>query len=410
MTGKNSKLEKYADLLVDVGLNVQEGGRVFIRSAQDALPLIRLVTEKAYGKGAKEVKVSLTDDVLTKLHAKHQEKEELATIHQWTIDERMHYSDEKAGFLSITSSSPELLKDIDPEKLKAMQIASGKAFKDFSNRIQSDYHSWCVAGYPSLDWARLVFPDEKDEDAVEALLDLILYTVRADQEDPVEAWKQHDALLHEKVDYLNDKKYNALRYEAPGTDLTIGLPKGHLWAGASSENEDGETFMANMPTEEVFSVPERNRVDGYVSNTLPLSYGGNLIDDFRLTFKDGKVTDFEAGKGYEVLKNLLDTDEGSRYLGEVALVPDDSPISNTGRLFYNTLFDENASCHIALGSAYAFCIEGGKNMSREELEAAGLNDSISHVDFMIGSDELNIYGITEDGKEEKVFEKGNWAF
>ena len=315
-----TKLARYADLLVDVGLNVQPDGRVFIRGAQDALPLIRLVTEKAYLKGAKEVKVGLSDDRLAQLHAEHQSKEELSTIHQWAIDERMFYSDEKAGFLSITSSSPELLKDVDPEKLQAMQVASGRAFKDFSNRIQSDYHSWCVAGYPSVDWAKLVFPDKDDAEAVDALMDLIFYTVRADLEDPVSAWQKHDETLHEKVDYLNGKKYTALRYEAPGTDLTIGLPEGHLWAGASSLNADGEKFMANMPTEEVFSVPERTRVDGHVSNTLPLSHGGNVIDDFKLTFKDGRVVDFEAGRGYEVLKNILDTDEGARRLGEVALV------------------------------------------------------------------------------------------
>lgn len=404
------KLEKYAGLLVETGLNVQKDGRVFIRSSVDALPLIRRVTKKAYEKGAKEVKVSMTDDALTRMHAENQSKEELSTIHQWTIDERMYYSDEKAGFLSITSSSPELLKGVDPEKLQAMQVASGQAFKDFSNRIQSDYHSWCVAGYPSVEWAKLVYPDKDDDEAVSALLDLILYTVRADVEDPVAAWEELDRSLHEKVDYLNGRKYKALRYEAPGTDFVMELPEGHLWAGASSVNEDGERFMANMPTEEVFSVPKKTGMNGYVSNTLPLSYGGNIIDDFKLTFKDGKVVDFEAERGYDVLENLLNTDEGARYLGEVALVPHDSPISNTGKLFYNTLFDENASCHIALGSAYAFCIEGGKSMSRDELEHAGLNDSISHVDFMIGSEKLNIYGVDEDGREEKIFEKGNWAF
>ncbi len=406
----DAKLDKYASLLVEIGLNVQKDGRVFIRSSADALPLIRLVTKKAYEKGAKEVKISLSDDALTRMHAEYQSKDELSTIHQWTIDERMHYSDEKAGFLSITSASPELLKGVDPEKLQAMQIAGGNAFKDFSNRIQSDYHSWCVAGYPSVEWAKLVYPDKSDEEAVDALLDLILYTVRADVENPVEAWEELDNTLHEKVDYLNSKKYKALRYEAPGTEFTMELPEGHLWAGASSVNEDGERFMANMPTEEVFSVPKKTGMNGYVSNTLPLSYGGNIIDDFKLTFEDGKVVDFEAEVGYDVLENLLNTDEGAKYLGEVALVPHDSPISNTGKLFYNTLFDENASCHIALGSAYAFCIEGGKSMSREELERAGLNDSISHVDFMIGSDQLDIYGIDDSGTETKIFEKGNWAF
>lgn len=404
-----TKLEKYASLLVEVGLNVQKDQRVSINASVDALPLVRLVTEKAYEKGAKDVKVNLKDDELTQLHAKNKSIEEFSDVPQWVIDERMYYSDEKAAFLSITSSSPELLKGVDPKKLQAMQISAGKAFKDYSNRIQSDYHSWCVAGYPSVEWAKLVFPDKSDDEAVEALLELIYYTMRMDQEDPVQAWKELDASLHEKVDILNKNHFHALRYVALGTDFTMELPEKHLWAGASSENSDGVKFMANMPTEEVFTAPKKTGVDGYVSNTKPLSFGGNIIDGFQLTFKDGKVVDFSAEQGEDVLKNLLDTDEGAKYLGEVALVPDDSPISNTETLFFNTLFDENASCHIALGSAYGFSVDGGKNMSRDELTEAGLNDSITHVDFMIGSAELNIYGVDPEGKETPIFEKGNWV-
>lgn len=404
-----SKLEKYASLLVEVGLNVQKDQRVSINASVDALPLVRLVTEKAYGKGAKDVKVNLKDDKLTQLHAKNKSLEEFSSVPEWVIDERMYYSDEKAAFLSLTSSSPELLKDVDPEKLQAMQISAGKAFKEYSNRIQSDYHSWCVAGYPSAEWARLVFPDKSDEEAVDALLDLIFYTMRIDHEDPVQAWKELDESLHKKVDILNDRHFHALRYEAPGTDFTMKLPEKHLWAGASSEDSNGVRFMANMPTEEVFTAPEKTGVNGYVSNTKPLSYGGNIIDGFKLTFKDGQVVDYIAEKGEDVLKSLLNTDEGAKYLGEVALVPDDSPISNTETLFFNTLFDENASCHIALGSAYGFSVNGGKDMSREELSEAGLNDSITHVDFMIGGPELNIYGIDSNGKETQIFEKGNWV-
>lgn len=404
-----SKLEKYASLLVEVGLNVQKDQRVSINASVDALPLVRLVTEKAYGKGAKDVKVNLKDDKLTQLHAKNKSLEEFSSVPEWVIDERMYYSDEKAAFLSLTSSSPELLKDVDPEKLQAMQISAGKAFKEYSNRIQSDYHSWCVAGYPSAEWARLVFPDKSDEEAVDALLDLIFYTMRIDHEDPVQAWKELDESLHKKVDILNDRHFHALRYEAPGTDFTMKLPEKHLWAGASSEDSNGVRFMANMPTEEVFTAPEKTGVNGYVSNTKPLSYGGNIIDGFKLTFKDGQVVDYIAEQGEDVLKSLLNTDEGAKYLGEVALVPDDSPISNTETLFFNTLFDENASCHIALGSAYGFSVNGGKDMSREELSEAGLNDSITHVDFMIGGPELNIYGIDSNGKETQIFEKGNWV-
>ncbi|SOC40539.1 aminopeptidase [Salinicoccus kekensis] len=404
-----SKLERYASLLVEVGLNVQEGQRVYISASVDALPLVRLVTEKAYRKGAKDVKVNLKDDHLTQLHAHHKSTEEYAKVPQWTIDERMFYSDEKAAFLSITSSSPELLKGVDPDKLKSMQVAYGNAFKEYSNRIQSDHHSWCVAGYPSAGWAKLVFPEKTEDEAVDALLDLIFYTMRVDREDPVEAWQELDATLHEKVDILNENHFHALRYSGPGTDFTIELPEKHLWAGASSENSDGMRFMANMPTEEVFTAPKKTGVNGYVSNTLPLSYGGNIIDGFKLTFKDGKVVEYEAEQGEDVLKNLLETDEGAKYLGEVALVPDDSPISNTGTLFFNTLFDENASCHIALGSAYGFSIDGGKDMSREELAEEGLNDSITHVDFMIGSAELDIYGIDPEGNETLIFKQGNWA-
>lgn len=410
MSQLKEKLSKYADLLVEIGLNVQSGQRVVINATTDALPLVRLVTEKAYEKGAVDVNVKLGDAKLTRIHAENKSIEEYSRVPDWVVLERMFYSDEKSGFLSITSSSPELLKGIDPEKLKQASIKGGNAFKDFSNRIQSDYHSWCVAGYPSAEWAKLVYPDKSEDDAVEALLDLILYTVRAEEEDPVAAWEAHDKNLHEKADWLNNKKFHALRYEAPGTDLTIELPEGHLWAGASSKNKDGHSFMANMPTEEVFSVPKKTGVNGYVSNTLPLSYGGNIIDDFKLTFKDGAVIEHEAGRGKEYLDNLLSTDEGAKYLGEVALVADDSPISNKSVLFYNTLFDENASCHIALGSGYAFCVEGGKEMDREELEAAGVNDSISHVDFMIGSSEMNIYGQDAEGNETPIFKQGNWAF
>lgn len=410
MMNIEEKLYKYAELLVDVGINIVDGKRLYIRATTDALPLVRLVTKIAYERGSKEVKVSLGDDTISRLNATYRDEDELATIHDFQVAERMHYSDEKAGFLSIISSSPELLKDVSPKKLHAMQVANGQAFKEFSTRTQSDFHSWCVAGYPSVEWARLVYPELSDDEAVDALLELVLYTVRADVENPVEAWLEHDKTLHDKVDYLNEKQFTALRYESPGTDLTIGLPVNHLWAGASSTDSNGNTFMANMPTEEVFTAPDKNRVNGYVSNTLPLSHGGNIIDDFKVTFKDGKVVEFEAARGYDILKNILDTDDGAKRLGEVALVPYDSPISNKGVLFYNTLFDENASSHIALGSAYAFSLQGGKEMSRDELDAAGLNDSLTHVDFMIGSKETNIYGVDAAGNESPVFLNGNWAF
>lgn len=408
--GYEKQLQKYAELLVKVGLNVQEKEPVYIQASIDASEFVHLVVEEAYKIGAEDVKVSYRDDRISQLKFQYEPDEFFETVKQYDIDEKMDYLDRKAAFLSIVSSSPDSLKDADPNKISKAMTANGKAFKDYMVAVQSDRMSWCVASYPSVGWAKMMFPELNDEEAFNKLLETILKTVRVDQEDPVKAWEDHDHLLHEKADYLNKKKYKALHYQSEGTDLTIELPAGQYWSGASSVNSKGNPFVANMPTEEVFTAPHKNGVNGTVSNTLPLSYSGNIIDDFTLTFKDGEVVDYKARVGEEILKSILETDEGSKRLGEVALVPVDSPISNMNTLFYNTLFDENASCHIALGSAYAFCIEGGKDMSAESLAESGLNDSTTHVDFMIGSKDLSIDGILENGDKEPVFRDGNWAF
>ncbi|UXV33261.1 aminopeptidase [Mammaliicoccus sciuri] len=408
--GYEKQLQKYAELLVKVGLNVQEKEPVYIQASIDASEFVHLVVEEAYKIGAEDVKVSYKDDRIAQLKYQYEPEAFFENVKQYDIDEKMDYLDRKAAFLSIVSSSPDSLKDADPNKIRKAMAANGKAFKDYMVAVQSDRMSWCVASYPSVGWAKMMFPELSDDEAVNKLLETILKTVRVDQEDPVKAWEEHDHLLHEKADYLNNKKYKALHYKSEGTDLTIELPNGQYWSGASSVNSKGNSFVANMPTEEVFTAPHKNGVNGTVSNTLPLSYSGNIIDDFTLTFKDGEVVDYKAGVGEEILKSILETDEGSKRLGEVALVPVDSPISNMNTLFYNTLFDENASCHIALGSAYAFCIEGGKDMSAEQLAENGLNDSTTHVDFMIGSKDLAIDGILENGEKEPVFRDGNWAF
>ncbi|MBF9297830.1 aminopeptidase [Mammaliicoccus sciuri] len=408
--GYEKQLQKYAELLVKVGLNVQEKESVYIQASIDASEFVHLVVEEAYKIGAEDVKVSYKDDRIAQLKYQYEPESFFENVKQYDIDEKMDYLDRKAAFLSIVSSSPDSLKDADPNKIRKSMAANGKAFKDYMVAVQSDRMSWCVASYPSVGWAKMMFPELSDDEAVNKLLETILKTVRVDQEDPVKAWEEHDHLLHEKADYLNNKKYKALHYKSEGTDLTIELPNGQYWSGASSVNSKGNSFVANMPTEEVFTAPHKNGVNGTVSNTLPLSYSGNIIDDFTLTFKDGEVVDYKAGVGEEILKSILETDEGSKRLGEVALVPVDSPISNMNTLFYNTLFDENASCHIALGSAYAFCIEGGKDMSAEQLAENGLNDSTTHVDFMIGSKDLSIDGILENGEKEPVFRDGNWAF
>lgn len=410
MLYKEEQLKQYAALLVTVGMNVQQDQRVFIRATVDAKDFVHLVVEAAYEVGASDVKVQYTDDKLTQLNFKYRSKESFEVVPQYLVDERMDYANDYAAQLALISSSPENLKDADSDKVSANMKAYGTAFKDYMKMMQSDQFSWTVAAYPSKDWAKLVFPELDEDKAFEKLLDAILDSVRMNSENPVEAWTTHNDNLHSKADYLNNKKYAALRYKAPGTDLEVGLPEGHIWCGASSINKDGTQFMANMPTEEVFTVPHKDKVNGYVSSTLPLSYGGNIIDNFKLIFKDGKVVDFTAKTGQDILEGLLNTDDAAKYLGEVALVPHDSPISNSKILYYNTLFDENASCHLALGSAYPFCLEGGKELDESGLAQAGLNNSITHEDFMIGSAEMNIYGVTKDGNEEEIFVNGNWAF
>ena len=274
--------------------------------------------------------------------------------------------------------------------------------------MQADQISWTVVAAAGQAWAEKVFPDVDPEQAVDQLWTAIFNAVRLNTPDPVKAWEEHNSNLHKKVDILNSKHFHKLHYTAPGTDLTVELPKKHLWVGASSTNVNHIPFMANMPTEEVFSVPQKDGVNGYVSSTKPLSYSGNIIDNFKLTFENGRIVKVEAEQGQEILEHLVETDEGSHYLGEVALVPHHSPISESNILFYNTLFDENASNHLAIGSGYAFNVEGGKSMSKEELAAAGVNSSLTHVDFMIGSAEMNIDGIHEDGTTEPIFRNGNW--
>ncbi|ULG75292.1 aminopeptidase [Macrococcus brunensis] len=410
MANQEEKLRLYAQLLVHVGMNVQPKQRVYIRTTIDAAEFVHLVVEEAYKAGSEDVKVIYGDDRLAQLNLQYRPLEAFESVPQYIVDERMDYAKSGAAQLALISSSPENLKEADPNKVSAMMRANGNAFREYMKMMQSDQFPWTVAAYPSKAWAKLVFPELTEEEAVDKLLDLMLYTVRANEEDPVKAWEEHNHNLHIKADYLNKKAYKALKYSAPGTDLTIGLPEGHIWCGASSVSAEGIEFMANMPTEEVFTVPHQDQVNGTVKNSLPLSYGGNIIDNFTLTFKDGKVIEYHAEVGHDILKGLLESDGNAVQLGEVALVPHDSPISNSQTLFYNTLFDENASCHLALGSAYPFCLEGGKEMSDAELDAAGLNQSITHEDFMIGNAEMNISGITADGNEEPIFVNGNWAF
>ncbi|MFJ7725008.1 aminopeptidase [Neobacillus sp. NPDC097160] len=410
MSEFQKKLEKYAELAVKVGVNVQSGQTLVVQATLDAAEFVRLVVKKAYETGAHNVVVNWNDDTVTRTKYDLAPDQAFQEYPVWRAKEMEELADSGAAFMSIISSSPDLLKGVDPERIANYNKAAGKALANYRKASQTDKVSWTVIAVPSEAWAAKVFPDEPAEAQVSKLWDAIFKAVRVDVENPVEAWKKHDETLHEKVQYLNEKRYQKLHYTAPGTDLTIELPDKHLWIGAGSVNEKGVEFMANMPTEEVFTVPLKTGVNGTVASTKPLSYGGNIIDRFSVTFENGKIVGVKAEEGEEILKRLVDTDEGSHYLGEVALVPFNSPISQSNVLFFNTLFDENASNHLAIGSAYAFCIEGGKKMTSEELAENGLNESITHVDFMIGSAEMDIDGITADGASEPIFRAGNWAF
>ncbi|MGG2093990.1 aminopeptidase [Bacillus sp. S13(2024)] len=403
-------LEKYAALAVNVGVNIQPGQTLNIGAPIEAAPFVRLVTKKAYESGAKHVYVDWVDENLTRLKFDLAPEEAFSEFPAWKARAREELAKEGAAFLSIYAENPDLLKGVDPKRIASANKAAGEAMKAVREYMMADKVSWCVISVPTTEWAAKVFPDVPEEEQVAKLWDAIFQATRANLENPVQAWNEHNGNLHTKVDYLNDKHYKALYYKGPGTDLTIELPEKHLWVGAGSINEKNVPFMANIPTEEVFTMPLKTGVNGYVTSKKPLVYAGNVIDNFTLTFENGRIVDFKAEAGEETLKHLIETDEGSHFLGEVALVPHDSPISNTNILFYNTLFDENASCHLAIGNAYAFNLDGGKTMSKEEFTENGANSSITHVDFMIGSAELDIDGITADGTHEPIFRKGNWAF
>ncbi|MHC5249528.1 aminopeptidase [Enterococcus sp. LJL90] len=405
-----TELKKYAQLITEVGVNVEKGHTIVVQASVDQAPLVRLITEHAYKLGAAEVIVQWNDDFIQKEFLANADSDRLENIPQYVVDRSDDWVAKGASRISIVSANPDSLAGVDADRVATYQAAAGKAMANLRKATQANKVSWTVVAAAGKEWAAKVFPDlNSSKEQVEALWSEIFKTTRIDQADPVQAWKDHDAKLASKAAELNKEQFTALHYTAPGTDLIVGLPKNHLWEGAGSFNARGEKFMANMPTEEVFTAPDANRVDGVVSSTKPLSYAGTTLLGMKFTFKDGKVVDFSAEQGQEVLAKLLAIDEGAKHLGEVALVPDPSPISQSGITFYNTLFDENASNHLALGSAYAFSIEGGTEMSEEELIAAGLNRSHTHVDFMIGSSQMNIDGIKADGTRVPVFRNGDWA-
>lgn len=402
-------LNQYAELIVKVGLNLQPGQRLLIRGPIEAAPLARLVAARAYDMGGRLVETILNDPQLLLTRYRHAPRDSFSEHSDWRWRAGLEYVEAGGALLSIAGVDPYLLKGIDPELIGTLQRSEGRAALPFSSRISADEINWCVVGYATKGWADRVFPDLPPAEAQARLWEAIFRTVRLDAADPLAAWEAHNANLAARSAYLNGKQYAALHYRGPGTDLIVGLPENHLWIGGAAPTGIGITNVANMPTEEVFTAPHRDRVDGTVRATMPLNVGGNLIEDFSLTFENGRVVDLKAGSGEAILRAQVEMDEGASRLGEVALVPHSSPISQSGVLFYNTLYDENASSHLAIGRAYRNCIAGCEEASEEEFAARGGNTSANHLDFMIGSAEIDIDGITADGEREPVMRGGEWA-
>ncbi|WKB37363.1 aminopeptidase [Terrilactibacillus sp. S3-3] len=402
-------LEKYADVTVRVGLNLQKKQDLLIFSPITAYPFVRKAVKKAYEAGAKNVQVEWSDEALTRLKFDMAPDEAFTEFPSWRAKGYQDMAENNAAFLYIYSPNPDLLKGVDPERIASNTKAAATAQRVFSDYKKGAKVSWTIVSVPTSEWSAKIYPALEENERIEALWKQIFHITRSDRSDPIQAWENHMDSLTEKLNFFNQKHFKKLHYKAPGTDLTIELAKDHLWAGGGMVNEKGTPFVPNIPTEEIFSMPLKNGVNGTVASTKPLNVSGNVINHFSLTFKDGRIIDFKAEEGAAALEKIIDTDEGSHYLGEVALVPHHSPISDTNLIFYNTLFDENASCHLAIGSSYPFNLKNGRGMNSEELEAHGANTSLTHIDFMIGSAELSIDGETADGETIAIFRGGNWA-
>lgn len=412
VTMDKDMLAKYAELVVKVGVNIQKEQILVINSPIECAEFARAISESAFRAGAHDVVISWGDELTAHIRYAHGSRELFTEFPEWRRAFYTDYAEQGAAFVSIAARDPEIFRDIDPEKLKLANQAAGAALLEYRERLMSNKNTWCVVSVPTASWAQKVFADAGEAEAVAQLWQAIFRTVRITADnDPVTEWQAHIAFLQRAARFMNEHAFKSLHYtNGIGTDLTIELPAGHIWAGGAELSATGVEFAANMPTEEVYTMPRRDGVNGTVVASKPLNYNGNLIEGFKLTFKDGKVVDYSAEKGEEILKGLLETDEGASYLGEVALVPFDSPISESGILFYNTLFDENASCHLALGKAYPTCLAEGENMDSVTLLQHGANDSLVHEDFMVGTRDLSIVGITADGTEVQVFKDGNFAF
>ncbi len=408
----NDLLTKYANLVVKIGLNVRPGQDVYINSPIEAYPFARKLAEVAYLEKARHVHINYRDDVLASNQYKYESLETLKTFPSWKEAYYKEIVSTDACVITIDSPNPEVFEGVDQEKISETSKVSSKILSFYQEHLMKSVCQWAVVAYPNLLWAKKVFPDATDEEALNNLFKAIYQASYIDEKtDPVKNWENHLLKLTNYVKRLNEYDFDYLHFEnSLGTNLKIPLVKNHMWAGGDELSLNGVRFLPNIPTEEVFTMPSRTKVEGTLKSTKPLSYNGSLIENFTLVFKEGKVVDFSAEKGYDALKNLLDFDEGSRHLGEVALISNDSAISKMNILFYNTLFDENASCHVALGNAYPMNIKCGVKMSNQELKENDVNLSDQHVDLMFGSSDMKVKGIKKDKTEVIIFDQGNFVF
>ena len=404
------KLAKFAELAVKIGVNMQKGQEVVVRADVKCADFAHIIAKKAYEYGAKRVHLQWRDEVMSRMDMDYAQTSALCDVPSFAKEFNEYCIARRVCLISVASSDPNALAGCDPKKVAEVNVALRKANQKFSQATMSDFLRWTVVSVPTEAWAKTVFPNDEPSVAVDKLWEAIAKTMRLDEDDPTAAWRRHIDKLNSRARFLNQQNFEYLHYvSANGTDLKVGLAHDHVWCAAEEAAQDGVTFTANMPTEEVFTAPHRNKVDGVVKNALPLVYQGQVIDGFTLKFKEGKVVDFAAEKGYDALKGLLDTDEGARHIGEAALIGKHSPIAESGILFFNTLFDENASCHLALGAAYPTTVKNGNDLSADELLAKGANDSVEHVDFMIGTKDMHIDGIKYDGTVVNIFTDGEWT-
>ena len=407
----SDQIDLYANLLVRKGVALQEGQELVLQAPVERADFARRVVRAAYRAGAGHVTVIWRDDEVSRLTYESCDLPFFEHTPSWQVEQLNSLAEDGAAFLFLDGSDPALLKGIDPAKPAAAAKARNTECRAYRDGMDFGRNAWCIAGVPVESWAREVFPDVSPSEALYRLWVLILEVSRADGEDPESAWETHNASFEKSKRFLNGHHFDALRYEsANGTDLTVGLPEGHVWDGGAGRTVAGVTFFPNIPTEEVFTSPDRLRAEGVVHAALPLVHAGQTVRDFWLRFEGGRVVDFGAEQGLEVLRHIVETDEGSCRLGECALVSKNTPIRQSDTLFYDTLYDENASCHLALGMGFPECVADGASLDKDELLARGVNQSSTHVDIMIGSDDLNIYGVNADGEEIPVFVNGQWAW